>query len=276
VKFIFEQAGDRPCVINASLGTNGGPHDGSTLVEIGIDRLLRQAPNRAMVIAASNSFSDGIHAAGRVAAGGSVDLVWDIPSNDATSNELEIWYQGEDRFGVEVIAPNGETLIRVAPGQTRGLQSQGRMVLLAANRLSDPNNNDNVIGIFLEAGLPLGRWTIRLQGITVQDGSFHAWIERDDLGQSSFPEPRDDSHTIGSISCGRETIVVGSYDAHKSTLPLSFFSSAGPTRDGREKPEVAAPGHAVVAAHSRTRTRTTRKSGRRSSTQKSWRGSTND
>ena len=261
VKFIFEQAGDRPCVINASLGTNGGPHDGSTLVEIGIDRLLRQAPNRAMVIAASNSFSDGIHAAGRVAAGGSVDLVWDIPSNDATSNELEIWYQGEDRFGVEVIAPNGETLIRVAPGQTRGLQSQGRMVLLAANRLSDPNNNDNMIGIFLEAGLPLGRWTIRLQGITVQDGSFHAWIERDDLGQSSFPEPRDDSHTIGSISCGRETIVVGSYDAHKSTLPLSFFSSAGPTRDGREKPEVAAPGHAVVAAHSRTRTRTTRKSG---------------
>ncbi len=28
VKFIFEQAGDRACVINASLGTNGGPHDG--------------------------------------------------------------------------------------------------------------------------------------------------------------------------------------------------------------------------------------------------------
>ncbi len=261
VKFIFEQAGDRPCVINASLGTNGGPHDGSTLVEIGIDRLLTQASNRAMVIAGSNSFSDGIHATGRVAAGGSVDLVWNIPSNDATSNELEIWYQGEDRFGVQVIAPNGETMVTVAPGQTRALQSQGRVVLLAANRLSDPNNQDNMIGIFLEAGLPLGRWTIRLQGNTVQDGSFHAWIERDDAGQSSFPEPRDNSHTIGSISCGRETIVVGSYDAHKSSLPLSFFSSAGPTRDGRQKPEVAAPGHDVLAAHSRTKTRTVRKSG---------------
>ena len=261
VKFIFEQAGNRPCVVNASLGTNGGPHDGTTLVEIGIDRLLRQASNRAMVIAASNSFSDGIHATGRVTAGGSVDLVWDVPSDDASSNELEIWYQGGDRFGVDVIAPNGETLVSVAPGQTRALTSQGRVVLLAANRLADPNNQDNMIGIFLEAGLPLGKWTIRLQGLTVQDGSFHAWIERDDAGQSSFPQPADNSHTIGSISCGRETIVVGSYDAHKPTLPLSFFSCAGPTRDGREKPEVSAPGHAVFAAHSRTRTGTIRKSG---------------
>ncbi|HEU5092830.1 MAG TPA: S8 family peptidase, partial [Nitrospira sp.] len=261
VKFIFEQAGNRPCVINASLGTNGGPHDGTTLVENGIDRLLRQAPNRAMVIAASNSFSDGIHATGRVTPGGTVDLVWNVPSQDSSSNELEIWYDGADRFGVDVIAPNGETVISVEPDQTRALNSNGRVVLLAANRLADPNNQDNMIGIFLEAGLPLGRWTIRLRGLTVQDGSFHAWIERDDAGQSSFPEPLDNSHTIGSISCGRETIVVGSYDAHKPTLPLSFFSSAGPTRDGREKPEVSGPGHAVFAAHSRTRTGTIRKSG---------------
>ena len=53
VQFIFDQAGDRPCVINLSLGTNGGPHDGSMLVEEGIDRAVRQAPNRAVVIAAS-------------------------------------------------------------------------------------------------------------------------------------------------------------------------------------------------------------------------------
>jgi subtilisin family serine protease len=261
VQFIFQQAGVRPCVINASLGTNGGPHDGTTLVEIGIDRLLTQASNRGMVIAASNSFSDGIHAAGSVAADGSMDLVWNIPSSDATGNELEIWYSGPDRFRVEVIAPNGTTQVSVDPGQTRALKSGGQVVLLAANRLTDPNNHDNMIGIFLEAGLPLGAWTIRLHGVQIQNGNFHAWIERDDAGQSSFPEPRDNSHTIGSISCGKETIVVGSYDAHKTSLPLSFFSSAGPTRDGRKKPEVAAPGHNVLAAHSRTKTGTTRKSG---------------
>jgi subtilisin family serine protease len=50
-------------------------------------------------------------------------------------------------------------------------------------------------------------------------------------------------------------------DAHKPSLPISYFSSAGPTRDGREKPEVSAPGHAVLAAKSRSRTGVTRMSG---------------
>jgi subtilisin family serine protease len=55
--------------------------------------------------------------------------------------------------------------------------------------------------------------------------------------------------------------VVGSYDAHKAGTPLSWFSSAGPTRDGREKPEISAPGQDVLAAHSGTRTGVVRKSG---------------
>ena len=66
--------GRQPCVINVSLGTNGGPHDGSTLVEQGIDRLLDAAPNRGVCIAASNSFADGIHSAATVPASGSFDL----------------------------------------------------------------------------------------------------------------------------------------------------------------------------------------------------------
>ena len=32
IQYIFDKAGNRPCAINVSLGTNGGPHDGSTLV----------------------------------------------------------------------------------------------------------------------------------------------------------------------------------------------------------------------------------------------------
>jgi subtilisin family serine protease len=261
VRFIFDTAGTRPCAVNISLGTNGGPHDGSTLVEEGIDRLLRGAPNRAVVIAAANSFAHGIHATGTVPADGSVDLVWNIQSGDDTNNELEIWYDRADRFTLEVIAPNGNSLMTVNPGESKTLSSGNLVVLLGANRLDDPNNHDNMIGVFMERGLPAGRWTIRLHGTTVQNGRFHAWIERDDSVRSSFLPPLDNSHTLGSVSCGQLSVAVGSYDAHKPSLPLSFFSSAGPTRDGREKPEVSAPGHNVLAAHSRTRTRTIRKSG---------------
>lgn len=261
IKYVFDRAGDRPCVVNISLGTNGGPHDGSTLVEDGIDRLVRQAPNRAVVLAASNAFDDGIHASGQVAQGGQADLLWEIPSGDSSHNELEIWYAGADQFVLELIAPNGQSLGQVDPGQNGSLVSNNQVVAFVANRLDDPNNRDNMIGVFLEDTMPSGSWTVRLHGATVVDGRFHAWIERDNRAPSWFAPPHDNGLTIGSISCGQQSIVVGSYDGHKASRPISFFSSAGPTRDGREKPEVSGPGHSVFAAHSRTVDEVTRKSG---------------
>jgi len=261
-RFLFDVAGDRPCVVNISLGTNGGPHDGSSLVEKGIDALVSQQPNRAVVIAASNSFADGIHAAGGVPAGGSVDLSWSIPETVDSQSELELWYAGSDRFGLELITPAGDNLGSVPLGSNGRVRADdGTTLILVSHRAADPNNGDNVLGIFLEERVPAGAWTIRLHGEHIEgDGGYHAWIERNDRSQASFADA-DDSHTLGSISCGQLSVVVGSYDAHKPAKPLSFFSSAGPTRDGREKPEISAPGQAVFAAHSRTGTGVTRKSG---------------
>lgn len=260
--YIFEQAGTRPCVINVSLGTNGGPHDGSTLVEEGIDRMVSAEPNRAVTIAASNSFDDGIHASGTVPADGTVDLVWQVPFNDRSHNEFELWYPADDRITLELIKPDGGSLGTITPGNNGQLVDQnGDVQVFAANRVGDPNNGDNMIGIFLERTADFGSWTIRLHGTQIQSGQFHAWIERDNVTPSSFAPPHDNTHTVGSISCGQKSIVVGSYDAHKTSKPISWFSSAGPTRDGREKPEISAPGHAVMAAHSRTKSKVVSKNG---------------
>ncbi len=256
LQYIFERADGRPCVINVSLGTNGGPHDGTTLVEQGIDSLLRQAPNRAVVIAASNSFIDGIHAEAQVPANGQVDLTWEIPAPPAqfaNHDELEIWFSGDDQFAVELIDPDGDSVGTVEPGNNGSADdASGETIVFVANRLGEPNNDDNMIGIYFAANMPSGSWIVRLHGRQVTDGHFHAWIERDNFSASRFAPPHDNSHTIGSISCGHETIVVGSYDGHKNTTPLSVFSSAGPTRDGRQKPEISAPGQSVVAARSAT------------------------
>jgi subtilisin family serine protease len=262
IRFLFDEAGTQPCVVNVSLGTNGGPHDGSSLVEQGIDLMVQEQPGRAVVIAASNSFDDGIHAAGSVPAGGAVDLGWEIPPTVAAQSELEVWYPGQDRFNVELLTPDGTSLGSVPLGSNGRIRADdGTTLLFVSHRAADPNNGDNVVGIFLEARVPSGTWTVRLHGEQVSDGAFHAWIERNDQSQSAFAPPHDNTHTLGSISCGRLSLVVGSYDAHKPAKPLSWFSSAGPTRDGREKPEVSAPGHDVLAAHSRTGTGVTRKSG---------------
>lgn len=263
VRFLFDEAAERPCVVNLSLGTNGGPHDGSSLFERGIDALLAERPGRAVVIAASNSFNDGIHAAGTVPAGGSADVRWSIPEGLVAQSELELWYGGGDRFRVELISPAGDSLGSVPLGSNARVRADdGTTLLFVSHRAADPGNGDNVLGVFVDAAVPDGIWTIRLHGEQVSDGGgYHAWIERNDVSQASFAEPHDNSRTLGSLSCGQLSLVVGSYDAHKPTTPLSFFSSAGPTRDGRQKPEVSAPGQAVFAAHSRTGDGITRKSG---------------
>ncbi|NJM70966.1 MAG: S8 family peptidase [Scytonema sp. RU_4_4] len=266
IQFIFEQAGTRPCTINISLGTNGGSHDGTSLVEQGIDAVVTAQPNRAVVIAASNSYEDGIHASGQVMQGNFIDLIWQIGQFDFTHNELEIWYSKDDQLKLELIEQDDRSIGEVNLGASaRILNQANELLFFVAHRQGDPNNGDNTIGIFMNtesmpSSLP-PKIKLRLHGITINDGQFHAWIERDDNGQSSFAPPHDNSHTLGSISCGKQSIVVGSYDAHTSGQPLSWFSSAGPTRDGRQKPEISAPGHNVLAANSSTRIGVTRMSG---------------
>lgn len=257
VQFIFAQsfdpAGARPCVVNLSLGENAGPHDGTSLVEMALDRLVDQQANRCIVVAAGNSFSEGIHAAGQVAQDGVFDLLFTVPDDDPMDHKLEIWYAGADRLNVEILA-NGRTLLIVNAGETKNMTQSGATAVVAASRLNDPNNHDNQIEIFFDKELEAAAWTVRMHGANVQSGQFHAWLERDDNGAQFANAQQDSSHSLGSISTGRSTIVVGAYDAHTAGSAIFFDSSAGPTRDGRQKPEVSAPGVNVIAACARTKT----------------------
>lgn len=269
VRFIFDEAGDRPCVVNISLGTNGGAHDGSSAVEKGIDSMVRERPGRAVVVAAANSFDDGIHASGTVPHGGTVDLSWTVPRAVAGQSELEIWYPGTDRLQAQLLGPDGSSFGPVPLGTNGRVSTHDstlppphiRPILFVSHRANDSDNHDNVINLFMDRRVPAGVWTVRLYGEQVITGGFHAWLERNDKTQAAFLPPHDSSHTIGSISCGHLSIAVGSYDARDMAKPLSTFTSAGPTRDGRYKPEVSAPGQDVWAANSRSQKGVMRMSG---------------
>jgi hypothetical protein len=222
--------------------------------------MVREKPNRAVVIAAANSYSDGIHAAGTVPKSGAFDLKWqsDLGQLD---RELEVWFPGSAKVAAELFGPDGKSLGIAEPGSNLSLGSGNKIAIFISNRLAEPNNGDNTISAFIAGGVDGGDWKLRLRSRNKKAAPFHAWIERQDDDQSHFAEPHDNRHTIGSISCGRECIAVGSWDAHKADQPLSWFSSAGPTRDGRKKPEVSAPGHDVRAARSRSATGTVLMSG---------------
>lgn len=249
VKFIFDTAGDRPCVVNLSLGTNGGPHDGSSLVEQGFDTLVSQKPNRAIVLAAGNSQEDDVHSMGTVPRNGHIEISCMLANG--RGGEFEFWYSGSKRLRAELLGPDGQVLASVAPGENFPLGSGNEIAAFLSSRITDPNNKDNVIGIWLAPGWDDGEIKFRLSALTDEDVDFHGWAERQDRGQAFFNAPVV-SHVLGSLSTGKLSVVVGAYDAGKTGEPAATFSSCGPTRDGREKPEVSAPGVNVSAAQSRT------------------------
>ncbi|MEO0685164.1 MAG: S8 family peptidase, partial [Cyanobacteria bacterium J06649_11] len=262
VDFIFEIAQERPCTINISLALHCGPHDGTALVEQAIDALVASKPNRAVVIAGGNFYHKGIHASGKLVQNSFTDLHWDIPRGHRQYKAMELWYDGADEFLLEMIPPDGESLVNLKLGENGEIiDEDDNTVIYLSHRFSDPNNGDNMIGIFMESRLPGGIWTIRLHGIKVKNGYFHAWIEREDGHQTSFVPPHDNTHTVNSIGCGNNAIMVGSYDPTKPKQPISYFSGSGPTRDGRQKPDFIAPGQNIWSAASLTKTKSYRKSG---------------
>ena len=288
VDYLIALKGELKCkalTINISLGTNGHAHDGSSAASRWIDTRLA-SPGIAVCVAAGNAGQETgtpqnpsgyimgrIHTSGQLDASGlAQDIEWVVVGNsiaDISENELEIWYPSQDRFSVSVKPPGMGWQPKVSPGEF--LQNHplpGGTMLSCYNELYHPANGANYIGIFLSpgfnfggvVGVPAGTWTVRLHGDHVRDGRYHGWIERDDPRDDPRNASKDlwrfpsffteysnvDNYSVSSLACGRNIVSVANLDAQNNRIAIS--SSQGPTRDGRQKPEVAAPGTDILAA----------------------------
>ncbi|WP_225755260.1 S8 family serine peptidase [Actinotalea sp. Marseille-Q4924] len=249
VDYVFRRAGDRPVVLNLSLGRCGGPHDRSPLLVRAIDEML-ETPGRQVVCSAGNYFSTGQHASAQLTDGAPVEWEWVVEPPLVDNAELEIWYPAADQLIVELVAPDGAVVLELPPGEERVVRDGGAVVVSAFHRRGDPGNGDSVVDLFLWPGAPAGRWRVRLVPRHVEKGEVHGWVERAYRGrQSRFAVP-DPLFTTNTICNGRRTIAVAAYD-HRAPVPLPGpFSSAGPARDLHPKPDLAAPGVAITAARS--------------------------
>ena len=281
----FADQQKKPIVINISLGTNAQAHDGSAGVTRWIDAYLA-TPGRAIVVAAGNAGQERgeteddfgwmmgrIHSSGRVpAAGLERDLEWVVVGNgtmDVSENEMEIWFPAQDRFAVSIKPPGSPWIGPIEPREfiENRMLEDGTM-LSAYNEVYHPANGLNYISLYLSPffgkndviGVRAGTWLVKLHGREVRDGRYHAWIERDDpqrLGRVgsreawAFPSfftqgSMVDDTTVNSLGCAARVITVANLDETRSRI--SITSSQGPTRDGRQKPDVAAPGTNITAA----------------------------
>jgi len=281
VQFIqeFAAAAGEPWVGNMSLGDDLGSHDGTDLDEMAIDAAVGPArPGAQMAIAAGNSGGKPIHWGDVLATGVTISNTFTLPSytaNPGTDNDvidLDLWYKGSDRATVTIIAPNGATASASYHIDSGLLCTSAGAIDVDAFNVSDPANGDNEVFVQIwDSGScppplinPLtGTWTIQVRGdsIAPTGGPFDLWDEAS-IGLLSFVNLTVSSpaKTVSVPGTSRNALTAGAFvsknqwtngagrTTNASTAPvgtLSTFSGIGPTRDGRIKPDVAAPGEYV-------------------------------
>jgi subtilisin family serine protease len=265
----------KPIVVNLSLGGQDGPHDGSSTYEQTIDDFSAKA-GRVVVISAGNNGGDEIHLAGNLATAGNTALQIIVPaytpaadnSNDEFS--FNLWYDGSATVKARVTSPNGIIYERSANSSGEASnQSDGRIYL--ENQSYGGSKKAVVLWVYdaLSSEPPApGTWTLELleaSGLLTWDG----WLSINAIGEPaaqvllvngnneksvSLPGTADKAMTVSAyvtkISWPSTDGNQYQYSDTDEVGDIANFSSQGPTRDGRQKPEITAPGKGIFAAFS--------------------------
>jgi subtilisin family serine protease len=278
----------RPVVVNLSFGHQYGPHDGSSLLEQVVDELA--APGFLIVIAGGNSGANEntgsaappryIHARLQPQPLRTDTLTFRIASYAGSINGcnnfawISLWYEHSDSLELTVMRPN-ETQVTARQAEiVTDADEAGRVVISNAFGIQRPHVSEAFIELdgCGASGSPMpGMWSILVRPATASTSGAPAdlYIHTVSLGAagSAWGERGfDNSYVIGSPGTARRAITVGAFATRQcwptregencftqqeQTGDLARFSSGGPTRDGRLKPEITAPGLAVVSALSR-------------------------
>ncbi len=287
--YIFQKAQQmsKPAVINMSLGGHYGPHDGTSLYEQALSNLTGNG--KVIVAAAGNEGGETIHL-NYTTTGNSYNNSYETfveLYTNATVFAADMWYSpGNISVGLAAY-DNSLNLIGytnpIAPGQkiedlafTINSTTYG-YVTVDATGINNPNNGANEVIIAIDSHngqVNIGNvyWTV----YTFGTGTFDAWAftggQFSTYTPANFIKPGDNQKTVGMPSTAGKVICVGSYVTKTQWVDyngvtqnqpgnpvigqISSFSSIGPSRDGRIKPDICAPGEVIVAAYSSFLTQT--------------------
>lgn len=290
VKYLFDLAASRgqDAVVNLSIGSQWGPHDGSTLTERMLSSLT--GPGRILVVSAGNDGDRGLHA---MLGGGTAEVqtrrfvIAPFEPQPGAGNDalvLEAWSYSPEGAPLTVVSPSGAKFGPVAPGEQRDFASPEGDVsvynMAGRGRLPDSTAgagqswalisvSDRTFATHVPAS---GTWELRMGGNFFRPPVYNLWIDTggfttisptpnfgaaaDSFRTLAVPGTCDSCITVGSYVAEVEWYAAGggkeSYSGHGlAAAPgeLSVFSSLGPrSGDPLGRPDFAAPGQAIVSA----------------------------
>ncbi|NLU23129.1 MAG: S8 family peptidase [Clostridiales bacterium] len=240
MKYILDRSEELnlPIVMCIGMGTSGGAHDGTSLMEDYIS-FVAQRPGYAFITAAGNESNARHHTQGKIPFNYGTSQISLRVGEQGASFTVVIFSPGFDKVSAGVTSPTGEVVPRV-PFKS-GLQNTEQLVLentrVSIRYFRDANNN--IIVAFKDA--TQGIWDITLFGDSIISGDYWAWLPI--TGQVSpfveFLKPVPD-YTVVMPSTALRSITCGAYNSNDNSLFVS--SSWGPTRLPRMAPDFVAPG----------------------------------
>ncbi len=234
INTVLSAAGASPVAVNLSLGTMIGPHDGTSGFEQSVNSSATgtAGTKRIIAVAAGNEQGAQEHFQTALPPFGSVAVPLTVAAWGAT---VDIWADGGDKYTVTASILSG------------GTTSVGS---------DQPPNGATHFQVFFYPSM------ISSATVTIQrtrnggSGRIDAYIEGTDGAFDASASV--DAGTLTEPANGDNVLAVGSFNTKLPAPPASYgalgaissFSSLGPTRDGRRKPDVAAPGAILYSAKS--------------------------
>lgn len=277
VNYIVARAADlgERAVINLSLGSQIDPHDGTSNFDAGIGAVAATTP---IVVAMGNDGNAAPHAqAASMSFNQTITYAVSVGAGAGTDAEIDLWGASSDNYSVTVTLP-GNT----CPGMTEasgGVTSTpfscaGNSVYInnagAGSGSTSASDREMYVDVFNSSPLTITSINVavtctkaggcgRLDGFVFpsSEGTAFATGVGYTVPQTltmAAPATANNVFSVGSYASKISwTDLAGAgigYTNGQALGAISDFSSWGPTRDGRAKPDVAAPGEGVGSSMS--------------------------
>ncbi len=280
IKYIFDYAESvgKPCVINMSLGSYWGPHDGTSTFDRLADEL--QGPGRLLVGSCGNSGGTKYHAS-KTFEGNKPDTLatfFNFNYTGAPYGTVEVWCDpGMDITFVPIVYNVSENKVRsYDPARFNDAQCENKTynfdvnvdgawgTLSVEGEINPGNGKTHLIlspNYSYAPGYDRGFYLI-----SSNPGTIHLWTDEyyvslSSFGRSGYVDGDDQSSMDELGGTGKRIISVGAYVTRdhyvlygqnhytdETQNALASFSSQGPTPDGRVKPDITAPGTYIVSS----------------------------
>lgn len=259
VKYLdsFARAFQRPIVFCLGLGSNYRDHEGNSVFSRYLG-LIASSQSRVMVITGGNEGNAAHHFAGTLSsAGAGTDTDngnMEIYVSEGTQGFLlQIWSQTPADITVSIRTPGGEFVSPVSVLFQENLRYRfvfEETVITVYNEYIAQGSGDALVLLRFEKPTP-GIWTVGVNDRgNIANVHFDAWLPITDFTDQPvyFLQPSPNI-TLTAPSYTADAITVSTYNSYDNSIYQN--SGRGYSRDGRTKPDLAAPGVNITIAGNR-------------------------